>query len=489
MRLRTKISVVVFAAMLASFAVTAVAVIPAAKRLLIERVDRRLLDDAQAIRNAVTITDTTVVLPTDGTAGLRVGFSDYLVEVSDRRDNSLTLLRASGGAGSNDPVPPPSNIDSDGDEGTVQWANGAGSFLYRTTTVPIDANRTLVVAAPTGDLGTLADELARLFVISGLGSTALVAALGWWWVRRTTKPIEELIERADRIADGHDERTLMTSSSTTEITQLSHALNAMLATVDESLAARTAAVARLREFIADASHELRTPLTSIHGYLQLDLDGALNDHQQHHNAMKRAVGEAERMRRLIGDMQVLSDLDDGRAEPPADQHAVVDFANIVRDCVLDAANLDGARNWELEATHDTMMVSGNEDQLRQVVANLTTNATHHTPSGTTVNVSLSTHDGQAQLVIADNGPGLSTLDCERVFDRFWRADSSRSRATGGSGLGLSIVSALVERHHGTVSAAPRPGGGLAVTVELPLAQPPESPGRSGRPRHVHGVAP
>jgi two-component system, OmpR family, sensor kinase len=477
MRLRTKISIVVFVAMFASFAVTALAVIPAAKRLLIERVDRRLIDDTQSIRAALTVTDTTVILPTDGTAGLRVGFSDYLVEVADKRDDSLTLLRASGAPGANDPVPSPSDIRSDTGEGNVEWAKGRGNFLYRSTTVPIDANRTLVVAAPTGDLGTMADELIRLFVIFGFGSTALVAAIGWWWVRRTTKPIEELIERADHIADGHHDRTLVTSSTTKEITQLSHALNAMLSSVDESLAARGAAVERLREFIADASHELRTPLTSILGYLQLDLDGALRDDQQHHQAMMRAAGEAERMRRLVGDMQLLTDLDEQRV----DRRGAVDLAAITRDCVLDAANLDAQRDWELDGGENAVMVDGNDDQLRQVLANLTSNATHHSPPGTTVTVSLSTEHGDAVLVVADNGPGLGPAERARVFDRFWRADASRSRATGGSGLGLAIVSEIVARHRGTVEASERVGGGLALTIRIPLATPRE-PARHATPR-------
>jgi two-component system, OmpR family, sensor kinase len=464
MRLRTKISIVVFLAMFASFTATALAVIPVSKRLLIERIDRRMIDDAGRLRQGLVITPKSVTLVNGAAAGLRTNYSDYVIAVADRATDTVRLLATSGAASNPDPVPLFDTAKPWVTNGKVEFTQSVGRDLYRYTSIVLDDHWTLLIAVPTTDLGSMADSIVGLFVVFGLGSTLLVAGAGWWFIRRTTRPIEQLIERADHIASGDPNRRLMSSSRTKEIRQLSRALDAMMTNVDESLATRAAAVARLREFIGDASHELRTPLTSIHGYLQLDLDGALSNHDEHRRAIGRASSEAERMRRLIGAMQQLSEMDDEVYVA----RTSVDLVAIVRDGFHDAAEIDCTRSWQLDVPNVALIVEANEDELRQVVANVTANARQHTPPGTSVTLGLRDDGSNAVLTATDDGPGVSPEQAARVFDRFWRADPSRTRATGGSGLGLSIVASIVEHCRGTVSASAVEGRGFVLTVALPL---------------------
>jgi two-component system, OmpR family, sensor kinase len=468
MRLRTKISLVVLLAMILSFTATALAVVPVSKRLLIERIDRRMIDDAARLRRGLVITPESVTLTDGAAAGLRSSYSDYVVAVANRTNDTVTLLATSGTPSNPDPVPLFENVKPWPTNGKVAFTASSPRNLYRYTTSAIDDQWTLLIAAPTTDLGSMALSIINVFLLFGIGSTMLVALVGWWFIRRTTRPIEELIERADRISNGDPNRRLVTTSGTREIRQLSGALDAMMASVDESLAARTAAVSRLREFIGDASHELRTPLTSIHGYLQLDLGGALTDHDEHHRAIGRASSEADRMRRLIGAMQQLSEFDDDNHV----ERTQVDLVKITRDGFHDAAEIDSTRSWHLDVPEVPVWVDANEDQLRQVIANVTANAVQHTPAGTSVNVCVRREQSTAVVAVTDDGPGVSPEHAARVFDRFWRSDPSRTRATGGSGLGLSIVASIVEHYGGSVTASAAPTGtGFTLTVRLPLTTP------------------
>jgi two-component system, OmpR family, sensor kinase len=465
MRLRTKISIVVFLAMFFSLAGTALFVIPVSKRLLIERIDRRMLDDAARLRTGLVITTESVTLSDGAAAGLRASYSDYVVAIANRSDKHVTLLATSGEVSNPDPVPLFEDRTSWPTNGKVAFTASTTRNLYRYTSVVLDDRWTLLIAAPTTDLGSMASAIALLFATFGLGATILVAFASWWFIRRTMRPIEELIERAGRIAGGDpNRRLLIRTSGTKEIRQLSGALDTMMTSVDESLATRTAAVERLREFISDASHELRTPLTSIHGYLQLDLGGALDDEVDHRRAIGRAAAEAERMRRLIGAMQQLSEIDD----EVQIARSTVDLVALARDGFDDAAETDSTRLWHFDAPDHPVMIEANEDEMRQVIANITANARQHTPPGTTVRLRVRREGSNAIVVASDNGPGVPPEHASRVFDRFWRADPSRTRATGGSGLGLSIVASIIEHHGGSSHASSGPDGtGFVVALSLP----------------------
>jgi two-component system, OmpR family, sensor kinase len=483
MRLRTRLSLVVLLAMIGAFVLTAFAVIPASKRSLVERVDARLLDDAADIKSSIDDLGLDAVRDATGVAGLRIGFNDYAVVLVDPATNATEVLVASGPSQRRNPLP---NFQAPlAQPGTARWASGDEGFLYRYTVIETGNDaELLIVAAPTEDLGSMADELSRLFLQFGLSATALVALSCWWWVRRTTRPIEQLARRAEQISTGDTDRNVHARATTTELKQLTSALDTMVRSLDRSVVAQTAVAERMREFMADASHELRTPLTSIHGYLQLDLDGALDDPERHHSAIARAMSEADRMKRLIEDLHLLSEADEDRAGP----QTLVDLVHLSSECVLDAANLDDEREWELDAPDEPVLVLGGDDQLRQVVANLLSNARRHTPPGTRVVATIRTTSTAVELGVDDNGPGLHLDHYGRVFDRFWRADVSRSRATGGGGLGLSIVQSLVERHGGSVVAQQSSLGGLSVAITLPRVSagtlPPNLPGETVRVRRL-----
>jgi two-component system OmpR family sensor kinase len=229
---------------------------------------------------------------------------------------------------------------------------------------------------------------------------------------------------------------------------------------------------RMRRFVADASHELRTPLTSIRGYAELYRQGAATDDTDIRRWMSRIEDEAQRMGVLVEDLLLLARLDQERplAQSP------VDLLALAGDAVRDARVLDPSRSITLEVgqTDPPPIVIGDEPRLRQVVANLVRNALQHTPAGTPVTVRVSsrvdhqTGRGGVVLAVADDGPGMTPEEAARVFERFYRADPSRSH-DGGTGLGLAIVAALVAGHGGSVDVETSPGSGCCFRVEIPLA--------------------
>jgi two-component system OmpR family sensor kinase len=230
---------------------------------------------------------------------------------------------------------------------------------------------------------------------------------------------------------------------------------------------------RMRRFVADASHELRTPLTSIRGFAELHRQGAVQGPEDTGRIMQRIEAEATRMGLLVEDLLQLARLDQQRPLTLGP----VDLAELAGDAVHDARAVQPDRSVSLlldESLTDVPVVRGDEARLRQVVGNLVTNALTHTPVEARVTVRLSedpAEPGVVVLAVSDEGPGLAPADAERVFERFYRADSSRTRAAGGTGLGLSIVASLVEAHGGRVSLTTAPGAGATFAVRLPRSGP------------------
>jgi two-component system OmpR family sensor kinase len=240
-------------------------------------------------------------------------------------------------------------------------------------------------------------------------------------------------------------------------------MNTMLGRIEEAFADQQASEDRLRRFVADASHELRTPLTSIRGYAELFRRGADRRPDDLATAMRRIEDESARMGRLVEDLLLLARLD----EQPALHRAPVDLSALVTDVVADARVSQPGRPIEAEVQGE-VVVDGEEGRLRQVVANLVTNALVHTPPDTPVAVRLATDDAMAVVEVADRGPGLRPSEAEHVFERFNRGDPARARATGGTGLGLAIVAALVSAHDGSVDLVTAEGQGATFRVRLPL---------------------
>jgi two-component system, OmpR family, sensor kinase len=343
--------------------------------------------------------------------------------------------------------------------------SGGPSFRVRVTTLP-GLSATTVVALPLGDVHSTLSHL-RWIELAVTGAVVVLALLvGMWLVRISFRPLDDIAETAGAIAKGELDRRIPRTEPRTEIGRLGIALNAMLARIEAAFAERKASEDRLRRFVADASHELRTPLTSIRGYAELFRRGADRRPEDLAMAMHRIEDEATRMGVLVDDLLLLARLDQGR---PLEREPV-DLAAVVGQAVDAAHVVEPDRPLSL-AVDSPVTVVGDPRRLRQVVDNLLANVRTHTPPGCPASVTVGSENGNAVLEVADEGPGIDPVAAERVFERFYRADSSRSRDNGGVGLGLSIVAAITDAHGGRVRAGPRPGGGASFLVELPRQGP------------------
>jgi len=227
---------------------------------------------------------------------------------------------------------------------------------------------------------------------------------------------------------------------------------------------------RMRRFVADASHELRTPLAAVAAYAELFDRGASARPDDLRRAFDGIQRESGRMAHLVEDLLLLAHLDEGRAL----QLEQVDLVALAADAVSTARAV--GPEWPV-SLHATRPVEALADplRLRQVLDNLIGNVRVHTPPGTSVRVSVEEDEDAAVLVVGDNGPGLGE-EAAHIFERFFRADPSRSRDHGGAGLGLSIVAAIVRAHGGSVRVARSPEGGASFAVRLPKAHPPAASG-------------
>lgn len=340
----------------------------------------------------------------------------------------------------------------------------AARVHYRVIAASLDDGSIVLQASPLTALKRgMGHLLLNVFVV-GVVLLVVLAAVSLTLARRRLRPLEDIVATASAIAEGElSRRVTEPDKKCAEVDKLRGALNAMLHQIELAVETRDQVTAKLRQFVADASHELRTPLASIRGYLQLHDRGMLDETEQR-RAFDRMGAEAERMGRLVDDLLALARLDQ---HPPA-HRSRVNLARLARDGVTDLRALQPGRPLYLAAP-DEVCVPGDEAQLRQVISNLLANVRAHTPpeAAATVEVSAHAEHGTARLKVADSGPGLCEQDAARVFDRFFRSAPDRTRLAGGSGLGMSIVQAVVAAHGGTVSLETAPGRGLAVTVTLP----------------------
>ena len=367
-----------------------------------------------------------------------------------------------------DDVAPTPQIDVDtardaADTGEAFTVPSTDSNVRYRVLVIHDGPDLAVIALPLTDVD---NAVARLVLVEGVATAAALAVLAivsWWVLHLGVRPIKRMTAVASAIASGDLSPRVPEVDPRTEAGELGAALNQMLGRIEDAFDERARSEARLRQFIADASHELRTPVTTIRGYAELYRSGGLDAPGELAEAMRRAEQEAVRMSVLVNDLLQLARLDQGRPL----ERAPVDLAALARDAVRDAGAVDPARRIACDAPEQTMVL-GDEDRLRQVLANLVANAVVHTPEGTPVEVRVGPTGTNAVVEVVDHGPGMAPEVASRVFERFYRADPSRSRHRGGSGLGLAIVEATVAAHHGTVALRSTPGAGTAVRVEVPL---------------------
>ena len=345
-----------------------------------------------------------------------------------------------------------------------------------------------VLAAPDGGVVVavaydgVEDTVSQLLLInSAVGLIALSGAggLAAFAVRRSLRPLVVVEETAQAIAAGDLSVRVPPADPRTEVGSLAASFNVMVDRFESAFTAQQrseeqarASEGRMRQFVADASHELRTPLTSIRGFAELFRQGAAAEPEQLAQVMRRIEDEAARMGLLVEDLLLLARLDQQRPL----QREPVDLLTVAGDVVSAATAVHGAHHrirLHPPAGDDPPVVVGDDARLHQVLGNLIGNAVAHTPAGTTVDVRLSRAPGHVRVEVCDDGPGMAPEVAARVFERFYRADASRTRAgttTTGSGLGLSIVAALVAAHGGSVDVDSSPGGGSCFTVQLPAAR-------------------
>ena len=350
---------------------------------------------------------------------------------------------------------------------------GGPSFRVRAQTVQGGTfNGDVLVQAQT--LVDQTSTLHTLFLIElAVTAGALVFALaaGWWLVRLGLRPLEDVERTADSIAAGHLEQRVPGADQSTEVGRLARALNVMLERIQTAFAARLASEARLkqseqhlRQFVADASHELRTPIAAVSAYAELFERGAAERSDDLPRVMSGIRTETARMDRLVNDLLTLARLDEG---VPI-ENAPVELVSLASDAVRTATAVGPEWPVRFWAAHPVEVI-GDKDRLRQVIDNLLANVRAHTPPGTTATVRVNQVGDQAEIEVRDTGPGMPDEEARRVFERFYRVDQARSRVSGGSGLGLSIVSAIVAAHGGTVAADSSPGQGMTVTVRIPMS--------------------
>ena len=349
---------------------------------------------------------------------------------------------------------------------------GAG---FRVLVQRLDNGTYDVTAGSLQDADAAVSDIMRLLAIGGTVAVIAASLVSGWLIRRGLRPVDQMVSTATAIAAGDLSQRVPDPDPRTELGQLGGALNQMLAQVEQSMQVRTESENRMRRFVADAAHELRTPLTSLRGYAELYRQGALPTADAVGHAMGRIESEGSRMARLVEDLLLLARLDQHR---PLERNPV-DLSALATDAVSDFRVANPQRLISA-SVQPGIQILGDALRIRQVLDNLLSNAQAHTPLTASVSVILTRTDGQAQLTVSDTGPGISEADLDRIFERFWRADPGRTRRSGGSGLGLSIASSLVDALGGTIEVTSEVGRGTTFTVSLPVIDPFVGPPNDGR---------
>ncbi|WP_369256047.1 sensor histidine kinase [Geodermatophilus amargosae] len=481
------------------------------KRYLVAQLDQQLEDSVRGMRNSEAVraicyrgAGQRLVDPDEYLACVVPGNQDPIVVSGPLRVDELpdldadeaadiAALTASAGG-------PRGGRGGPGGPTAQTVASGDGDTYWRVAAVRLPDGTTVVVGVDLDRDDRVITQLVRIELVVGLVVLGALGVTGYWLVRSSLRPLAGVERTAQAIAAGDLSQRVPAGDDRTEVGRLAQALNGMLSRIESAFRSQQASEEqaraseeRMRRFVADASHELRTPLTSIRGFAELYRQGAVTSSEEVARLMQRIESEGGRMGVLVEDLLQLARLD---LQRPL-SIAPVDLAEVAGDAVHDAHVLQPDRPVALhvdDSLTEIPVVLGDEARLRQVVGNLVTNALVHTPETARVTVSIGedTSDGGDRVVlrVADEGPGLAPGDAARVFERFYRADSSRSRVAGGSGLGLSIVASLVAAHGGDVHLDTAPGRGATFTVRLPRSGPELPDGvPGGAPGGAPGSAP
>ena len=321
----------------------------------------------------------------------------------------------------------------------------------------------VIVADSLEKVDKTLSQLRFLFLMLGIIALTAIALAARWIIALGLRPLEAVEDTAEAIASGDLSARLPAAKPDTEVGRLTTSLNTMLARIEESFTARVESENKLRRFVADASHELRTPLTAIRGFAELHRQGAVVGEEKTKELINRIEKESVRMSSLVEDLLLLARLDQSRelAKEP------VDLNTLITEAVASARAAGPNHPIEIKLEASEIFVLGDSQRIHQVIANLLANARTHTPNGTEISITAMQGVSETTIAVSDKGPGLSKADQDRIFERFYRADPSRVRNSGeGSGLGLSIVDAVMKAHGGYVSVQSEVGRGATFTLHF-----------------------
>ena len=382
----------------------------------------------------------------------------------------VTRSVAAGTLADPQPLPAGADLPANGRITTVGSVDDDGP-RYRAIALATNDGGRVVVALSLADVDDTLREARRIQLFVGIGAIGIVGVLCLFMIRRAFSPIDGMIETAGQIADGDLAQRTEVEEADTEVGRLGTALNRMLDRIEDAVDEKTRSEERMRRFVADASHDLRTPLTTVRGYADLYRQGA-NDSESVALGMERIEAEATRMSRLVDDLMTLARLDQGRTAT----NAPVDLGRLAGEAVDAVRVADGDRTYDLDVAVDRpTTITGDADQLRQVLDNLLANARSHTPAGTEVLVRVrAVGDDSVVVDVVDDGPGIRPEDRTHAFDRFWRSKRADESDGDGAGLGLSIVQSIVSAHGGDVHLGEATSGGAHFSLRFPT-EPPASP--------------
>ena len=468
--LRNKITAVTVSVMTVGLLSIGIGTVMAIERYLVGEIDRKIGDAADTLPDLLTSMDFESF---DRTRQRGISSEFYLAAVSASGQVMMSNLQS----GNEHYAPDVSRLSlgviSDATEPlTLTSHDGETTWrvmTYRLRIVNASSGQalpaTLAIGVDLSDTRQIVGSFSSIFLAFSLVVIVLSAALIRLLVSTTFRPLRQVEETAARFAGGDYTQRLSQQTPNTEVGRLTRSLNTMLSRIDRAFADRADTIAQMRRFISDASHELRTPLVSVRGYAELYRMGALTDKADVGQAMERIEKEATRMTTLVTDLLELARLDESKPL----QMAPVNLSKLAEDAALDTRAQAPERTITVARSGDDVVVLGEEDKVRQVFVNLLQNALRFSPDTSPIEIEvavLPTPD-RGIVRVVDHGEGIPPQIRENIFQRFYRADQSRTRETGGSGLGLAIVDSIIRRHRGTIRVVETPGGGATFEFTLP----------------------
>jgi two-component system, OmpR family, sensor kinase len=409
--------------------------------------------------------------------------SDYFIAILDPNGNQLLgLVSATGGPRG---VPNFSSLTLDvvvataGVPFDINLETGSNEQGWRVVAVPLTTSfGSVVVALPTDTNARILAEYAIIGARFGVFLLILSGLSIWLTISSALRPLQEVERTARAVRAGDFSKRLIERPEKTEIGRLNRALNSMLEGVEGAFKRRDKTLNQMRRFLADASHELRTPLVTVRGYAELYRMGAIKKPAEVAEAMARIESEAVRMSGLVDSLLTLTRLD----ELSGLELDSVDLVALAQNAARDAEVANPGVRFLVSAAEPEVTVRADADKLRQVLTNLLGNAGRFSPEQSSVEIAIAGRKGnaptagettefQAEIRVSDHGEGIPAQLRDRVFERFYRADTSRNRETGGSGLGLSIVKSIVLAHGGEIFIEETPGGGATFVLRLPSVPP------------------